>query len=188
MNSPAVSKSAGLAAPGAGIRLGSLSRLALLALTAAMLAAVLWPHHGNRPSAPEGKLVASTGARVALEGQFAPVTLVHFWATWCPPCVDEIPALGKLSRDLAGERKFAVVMVAVADTKPKVEAFLGGPQVAKPVLYDDEWEVTHRYGTRQLPESYLVVKGRIAQKFVGATDWNDPVVRQIIQKAITEES
>ena len=187
MNSPAVAKSP-LAPTLPAIRLDWLSRLAILALAAVMFAAVLWPHHGNRPSAPGGEVLASTGAKVALEEQLAPVTLVHFWATWCPPCVDEIPAIGKLSRDLAGEPKFAVVMVAVADTKPKVETFLGGPQVAKPVLYDDEWEVAHRYGTRQLPETYLVVKGRIAQKFVGATDWNDPVVRQILKKAITEES
>jgi thiol-disulfide isomerase/thioredoxin len=152
-----------------------------------MAAAVLWPHHGNRPEVPSGTVAASDGTEVPLEKALAPVTLVHFWATWCPPCIDEVPAIAKLARDLSGQPKFGVMMVAVADTQPTVEKVLGGAEAARSILYDPKWEVAHRYGTRKLPETYLVVGGRIAEKFVGATDWNDPEVRKKIEAALQQK-
>ena len=45
------------------------------------------------------------------------------------------------------------------------------------VLFDPQWEVAHRYGTDKLPETYLVVNGRVVRKFVGMTNWDDPAVR-----------
>lgn len=172
--------------PQSPVRLGWPARLALLALAAAMVAAVLWPRASVFPPAPLGKLAASDGSEVALEKALAPVTLVHFWATWCPPCIDEIPAISALARDLSREPKFSVVMVVVADDKAKVEKFVGGAEAARPMLYDEEWEVAHRYGTRKLPETYLVVDGRIVQKFEGATDWSHPEIREMIRKALAE--
>jgi thiol-disulfide isomerase/thioredoxin len=163
-------------------------RLALLALAAAMAGAVLWPYHGGRPEVPAGVVATGEGTEVPLEKALAPVTLVHFWATWCPPCIDEVPAIAKLARDLSSEPRFGVMMVAVADSPPKVESFLGSAQAARSILYDAKWEVAHRYGTRQLPETYLVVGGRIAEKFVGATDWNDPKVRKKIEAALEQKS
>jgi thiol-disulfide isomerase/thioredoxin len=108
----------------------------------------------------------------------APVTLVHFWATWCPPCIEETPALDRLAHDFAGYRDFRVLRVAVADSRSRVDAFLGAG--APGVLYDPQWDVAHRYGTDQLPETYLVVGGRIVEKFIGEVNWDDPTVRQKI--------
>jgi len=106
------------------------------------------------------------------------VTLVHFWATWCPPCIEETPALDRLAHDFGGYRDFAVLRVAVADSRSRVDAFLGSG--AAGVLYDPQWDVAHRYGTDQLPETYLVVGGRIVEKFIGEVNWDDPAVRQKI--------
>ncbi|MBV8200102.1 MAG: hypothetical protein JOZ15_05700, partial [Acidobacteria bacterium] len=65
------------------------------------------------------------------------------------------------------------------DSRSRVDAFLGaGP--AAGVLYDPRWDVAHRYGTQQLPETYLVVRGRIVEKFIGEVNWDDPAVRQKI--------
>jgi hypothetical protein len=52
------------------------------------------------------------------------------------------------------------------------------------VLFDPSWEVTHRYGTRKLPETYLVVKGEVVERWIGAQDWRDPKIRQRVQEAI----
>ena len=103
------------------------------------------------------------------------MSLVHFWATWCPPCVAEIPSLQRLVREFRGQPDFSVVMIAVADEKAKVTPFLG--QGWDMVLFDPSWDVAHRYGTEQLPETYLVVRGEVVEKFIGATDWDDPKVR-----------
>jgi cytochrome c biogenesis protein CcmG, thiol:disulfide interchange protein DsbE len=113
------------------------------------------------------------------------VTVVHFWATWCPPCITEIPAILRLQKDFAAPGQLAVLLVAVSDSPEKVKTFLGG--AAEQALFDPRWEVAHRYGTNQLPETYVLADGRVADKFVGATDWDAPEVRQRL-RALIESS
>jgi len=158
--------------------LGRQARLAVAALVVCALAALFWPRGGGTFKEPGGFLLDARGRPIKLGPQLAPVSLVHFWATWCPPCVQEEPSLQRLSRDFAGRKDFAIVMVAVSDTADKVKGFLGPG--ADMVLYDPSWEVANRYGTDKLPETYLVVRGEVVQKFVGQTDWDSPALRDKI--------
>ena len=75
-------------------------------------------------------------------------------------------------------------MIAVADEAQKVQTFLGSS--SGDVLFDPQWEVAHRYGTRLLPETYLVVEGQVVKKWEGAQDWNDPALRQEIESALRD--
>ena len=153
-------------------------------LVAAMAVAVLvWPRGDGSHEAPGGFLIDEGGRPVPVGSRMAPVTLVHFWATWCPPCMTEVPSLGQLAEDFGQYRgDFTILMVAVADDMERVEEFVGN-RVGS-VLYDPSWEVTHRYGTRKLPETYLVVKGQVVERWIGAQDWNDPEIRARVQEAI----
>jgi thiol-disulfide isomerase/thioredoxin len=153
----------------------------LAGLVVCALAALFWPR--GESAAPAGFLVDSAGSPAPLASRLAPVTLVHFWATWCPPCIEEVPAIQRLAADLAGHHDFAVLMVAVADSNGRVKSFLG-PGRADMVLYDPRWDVAHRYGTRQLPETYLVVDGRVVRKFVGMTNWDDAGLRRDIGRRL----
>ncbi|HEY6320134.1 MAG TPA: TlpA disulfide reductase family protein [Thermoanaerobaculia bacterium] len=170
----------GPAAPAASSPgVGRQARWIAAVITLLGLGVLLWPRGGDgTTAAPAGFLLDATGRAATLGARLAPVTLVHFWATWCPPCIEETPALDRLVRDFGGDRNFAVLRVAVADSSSRVESFLGAG--APGVLYDPQWEVAHRYGTDQLPETYLVVGGRIVEKFIGEVDWDDPAVRQKI--------
>jgi thiol-disulfide isomerase/thioredoxin len=177
------STTADAAAPSPGVgSVGSVGRQArwiAAVITLLGLAVLVWPRGGDSTTAaPAGFLLDAGGRAATLGSHYAPVTLVHFWATWCPPCIEETPALDRLVRDFGGDRNFAVLRVAVADSSSRVEAFLGAG--APSVLYDPQWEVAHRFGTDQLPETYLVVGGRIVEKFIGEVDWDDPAVRQKI--------
>src|SRR5262245_63555733 len=133
-------------------------RAALALLVVCALAALFWPR--SRAADPGGFLLDAGGRPSPLGPRLSPVTLVHFWATWCPPCIEEIPALQRLARDFAGHHDFAVLMVAVSDSADKVRTFLG-PGAADAVLFDPRWEVANRYGTDKLPETYLVVNGQV---------------------------
>jgi thiol-disulfide isomerase/thioredoxin len=158
---------------------GRQARGAAAVVTALGLAVLLWPRGSDTSmAAPAGFLLDRTGRAATLGSRLQPVTLVHFWATWCPPCIEETPALERLAHDFAGYRDFGVLRVAVADSRSRVDEFLG-PHSGT-VLYDPQWEVAHRYGTEQLPETYLVVRGRIVEKFIGEVDWDNPAVRQKI--------
>jgi thioredoxin-like negative regulator of GroEL len=148
-------------------------------MTVLGLTVLVWPRgSGSATVAPGGFLLDPAGSAATLASRLSPVTLVHFWATWCPPCIEETPALERLTRDFAGYREFSVLRIAVADSPPRVDSFLGTRSAG--VLYDPQWDVAHRYGTAQLPETYLVVHGRIVEKFIGEVNWDDPAVRQKI--------
>ena len=152
------------------------AKLGLALLVVCALAALFWPRSGKTFKEPGGFPLDLDGRPAKLGSQLAPVSLVHFWATWCPPCVSDVPSLQRLARDFQSRDDFSVVMIAVDDDKNKVTSFLG--QGWDMVLFDPTWDVAHRYGTDKLPETYLVVRGQVVDKFVGATDWDDPKVRE----------
>lgn len=179
--------------------LGRQAKLAVVAIVVAALAALFWPRGDTTFDEPGGFLLDGTGRPQTLAPRLAPVTLVHFWATWCPPCMSEIPSLQKLIADYGNRSDFDVVMIAVDDVKDKVETFVGGRSAM--MLYDPNWDVAHRYGTRKLPETYLVVDGRVSSvpsqerlrtepldgknpRWVGMTDWADPKVRAELRKVL----
>jgi len=162
---------------------GRQARLAMIALAICALAALFWPRGEGATNAPGGFVFDATGRAATIGSHLAPVSLVHFWATWCPPCLTEIPALQRLSRDLGPNREFAVVLIAVADDRQKVRGLMG--EASATVLFDN-WDVAHRYGTKKLPESYLVVRGQVVEKWVGATNWDDRAIRHRILEHLPE--
>jgi len=154
-------------------------RLLLVGVAALALAALFWPR-GDGKAAPGGFLLDAGGKPTPLGERMAPVTLLHFYATWCPPCLDEAPSLQRLEHDLASEARFRVVKVAVQDDVTKAQQLAG----SEDILFDPDWKTAHRYGTRQLPESYLLVDGKVQRKFDGPVDWDDAQVREAVQLAI----
>lgn len=146
----------------------------------AALAALFWPRSAPQGlPRPGGELVDADGARLPLAGELGPVTLIHFWATWCPPCVTEIPTLVEFAAsDQAAGVTF--LMVAVSDDPRRAAEFLGAARL--PLRFDPDWDVAHRFDTRQLPETHIVVDGRVVDSFIGAFDWRERAVRARVQK------
>ena len=173
MNSSTDSDAPAVAEPAAG--LSKQAKLGVALLVVCALAALFWPRGGKTFKEPGGFPLDLDGRPAKLGSQLAPVSLVHFWATWCPPCIDEIPSLQRLVQDFRDHDDFSVVMIAVNDEKEKVTPFLGPGWDM--VLFDPTWDVAKRYGTDKLPETYLVVRGEVVEKFVGATNWDDPKLR-----------
>src|SRR5688500_7862506 len=100
-----------------------LHSLGLAPLVVCALAALLWPR--SAAQVPGGFLVDAAGRPRPLGEELAPATLLHFWATWCPPCVTEIPALMRLAEDLEAPGVFRVLLVAVNDSPDQAAKFLG---------------------------------------------------------------
>jgi len=130
-------------------------------------------------SAPGGQAPAPlalqdlNGKPVDLADLKGEVVLVNFWATWCEPCRDEMPALDKLSRTLAG-RHFRVVGVNAGDGEPKIRQFLERVPVGFPILRDSAMETMKAWRVRVLPASFLVDKnGMLRYQLVGETNWED---------------
>jgi peroxiredoxin len=137
--------------------------------------------------APEFRLKTLNGGSVSLADLRGKVVMVHFWATWCPPCVEEIPTLDKLYRQLMG-KDFMMLAVSEDEDGAAVASFLQQNRLNLPVLLDTGSDVARLYGTYKLPETYIVDRqGVVRYKAIGPRDWTDPASLQILQGFIEEK-
>jgi thiol-disulfide isomerase/thioredoxin len=112
--------------------------------------------------------------------------LLNFWATWCPPCVEEFPSLVKLAESASKEFGLQLVMISVDENKKDVVDFLkkkGFSQEHIRIFMDRESAAAIRYGTQQFPETFFVDKNfNVKRKFVGAMDWNSKELLEWLRK------
>ena len=114
------------------------------------------------------------------------VTLVSFWATWCPPCVEEVPSLNAL-RAHYKDRPFALISVDFRESVAAVEKFRRRIDVDFPVLMDSDGRASLAWGVFSFPSSFLVDReGRIRYSINRAIDWNTPQVHAVIDALLAE--
>jgi thiol-disulfide isomerase/thioredoxin len=127
--------------------------------------------------APDFELPALEGPPQRLSASRGKVVLLNFWATWCPPCVEEIPSLARLPTIFAG-KPFALITASVDEKKEDVLALLKKSALrrdALPVLMDTSKSVSESYGTVKFPETFLIdPAGVIRYKFIYKRDWSSP--------------
>ena len=116
------------------------------------------------------------GKTVSLSDFRGEVVLLNFWATWCPPCVDEMPSLQKL-QEAFGEKGLNVLAVSVDESVEDVERFRDEFQLDLPILLDSGAKVAHSFATFKFPETYIVGRdGKLVAKVIGPKDWIAPLV------------
>lgn len=164
----------------AGPRIDPRWGVALVALLA--LATVFWPRATKEPPSEGGFLIDDGGRPVPISRELKPVTLVHFWATWCPPCLEELPRLMQFAESVEDDR-FGLLLVAVRDEAVEAKRFLGSDRY--PLLFDPQWEVAHRFSTSKLPETHLLVRGEVVDSFIAAQDWRRPEIRERVLAHLT---
>jgi cytochrome c biogenesis protein CcmG/thiol:disulfide interchange protein DsbE len=100
--------------------------------------------------------------------------VLNFWATWCPPCVEEMPSLIRLHQRIAAQGGL-VLGVSVDDDAAAYDKFLRDLQVSFPTYRDPSKKISSRYGTFMYPETYILSRdGRIARKIIGPQKWDSP--------------
>lgn len=135
-----------------------------------------------RPAPPE-TFVAPDGATVDLKRFKGKVLLVNFWATWCAPCLREMPALDRLQASLGSER-FQVVTISVdRQGQAVVQPFLKRLGLGHlPAYLDQESALLHAFGARGLPTSYLIdADGTLVGFLEGPAEWDSPAAKALIE-------
>jgi peroxiredoxin len=117
---------------------------------------------------PTFSLPNTIGANVALETARGHVVLVHFFATWCEPCREELPALNRLAARVNGNVK--VLAIAVADADRSVQRFFETTPVDFPILLDRDRTVAKAWSVATLPTTF-VLDASLQPKFVVETDF-----------------
>jgi peroxiredoxin len=133
--------------------------------------------YGLKPgtAAPPFKLPALSGGEVELGSFKGRLLVVNFWATWCAPCVEEMPSLERLHRALAGEG-LVVLGISVDEDEAALRRFVSEHGVSFPVLRDPGGRVAAGlYHATGYPETFVIDRaGLVSLQYVGPAEWSTP--------------
>ena len=116
-----------------------------------------------------------TGSIKTLSSYRGQVVLLNFWASWCPPCIKEMPDLEGLAQDMRG-LPFKLVALSADDDWAAIQRVMGSKDLSMEVYRDPSLKDKQhlRYGTEKLPETYVVDKqGRLRLRFISVQPWRD---------------
>ena len=114
------------------------------------------------------------GRRVVKTDFTGQVTMINFWASWCGPCVEEIPSLNRLQQKMAG-KPFELISINFAEDRQTVAAFMERVRVDFPVLLDSDGKQAEAWRVVTYPSTFVIdSRGRIRYGVNAAIDWDDP--------------
>jgi peroxiredoxin len=149
---------------------------------AAVVGVIMWlmarptPAHPVQigEQAPDFTLPRVPEGAISLAQYRGNVVVLNFWASWCPPCVDETPSLEAFAQQVQGHG-VVVLGVSVDQDLSALEKFIAQYHLTYPIARDPNWALPHRYGTYKIPETYIIDRtGHLAEKIIGETDWSEP--------------
>ena len=155
-------------------------------VTIRLLAALIGCYSGNHPArigsnAPDFSLQDSDH-KVTLSQFRGQVVVLNFWATWCPPCVEETPSLVQMQARLK-DKGVVVLAVSIDADDAAYHKFLKEYGVNMVTVRDEAKKASSLYGTFGWPESYVIDRnGVIRRKFIGPVDWTSPEVTDYLSK------
>jgi cytochrome c biogenesis protein CcmG/thiol:disulfide interchange protein DsbE len=151
-----------------------------------LLVALSGCYSGTRPSRIGSNALDFTvqdGSNKVTLSQFrGQVVVLNFWATWCPPCVEEMPSLVEMQRRFKA-KGVTVLAVSVDVDESAYRQFVKDHNVNLLTVRDPDQKSSALYGTFKFPETYIVDRnGVIRRKFIGAVDWTAPEVTDFLSK------
>ena len=170
--------------------------LTLLFAIAAASAGAVWIRSLKPPDSPAGSLQFLSaapelpiydreGKKIDLTQASDKIRIIDFWATWCPPCVEETPALSKFWEQYKNRGDVELYAISVDKDWKAIDNFISKNPSSLPLYHDPKEATAKRFGSSQYPETYIVNrKGRVIMRVQGAVDWSDPEVRARIEQMI----
>jgi len=149
------------------------------------------------PASPSGSLAFLSSAKtlpiydregkvVDLATMKGRLLIVHFWATWCPPCVEEIPALSKFWDRYKNRPDLALYAISVDKDWKTIDDFSKKSPNRLPVYRDPGESTAHRFGSTQYPETYIINSaGRVIYRVQGGIEWADSDVQKRIDQLLS---
>jgi len=155
-----------------------------LAATIASASAPIKPWTGG--ATPAFELSALDGRKVDLAGLRGRVVLINYWATWCEPCREEMPAIERLRAKMKG-RPFEVLAVNFGESEERVAAFVAKLDLTMPILLDPYKNSVDAWKVRGLPMTFLVdAVGRVRYWSFGERDWSEGEGLALVEKMVAE--
>lgn len=130
--------------------------------------------------APSFTLQDIDGNTHRLEDYRGQVVVVNFWATWCPPCREEMPSMERAWSELQ-KHNIAMLAINVGEDVDTIFTFTGNYPVTFPLLMDRDSKVINEWPVRGLPTTYVLDKqGRIVYQVIGGREWDSPEMIEML--------
>jgi peroxiredoxin len=121
------------------------------------------------------------GGRFRLSEHRGKVVMVNFWATWCPPCLEEMPAMERLYRQHK-DAGFTLVAVSVDADPKKITPFVAEHKLTFPIALDPRMDLANSYAVRALPSSFIVARdGNLAALAIGPRHWASDAAHSLVE-------
>lgn len=146
------------------------------------------------PSAPkaveDAAYLDAEGATHALSAHKGKVVVVHFWAKWCPPCVEELPLMEQALQQLDAGEALVVLPLSLDKEMATVQAFYAAHDITTlPALLDDKGKAMRLLEIRGLPSTVILNrKGEEIARRAGVVDWSSPAVIGVLEEALAKET
>jgi cytochrome c biogenesis protein CcmG, thiol:disulfide interchange protein DsbE len=126
--------------------------------------------------------VQDSDRKLALNQFRGEIVVLNFWATWCMPCIEEMPSLVQLQQRLK-DRGVTVLAVSVDTDAGAYRRFLHDHNISLLTVRDEKQQSNNLYGTFKFPETYIIDRnGVMRRKFIGAVDWSQPEITEFLTK------
>lgn len=154
----------------------------LLGIIVCLAGALVWVVSGTLQApivnagdtAPNFTIVTDQGKTISRSNFGGKVLVLNFWATWCAPCMEELPTLNAFQKEL-GPQGVVVVGVSIDRNEKLYRQFLQRMPMAFDTARDPEANISASYGTFQIPETYIIDRsGKVVEKVISNRNWMDP--------------
>ena|SRR5579872_816684 len=139
---------------------------------------------GAGDTAPDFSITTDSGQTVTRSNFGGRLLVLNFWATWCQPCIEEIPSLNQFAQAMKGQG-VVVVAVSIDSNEAAYRQFLDRVHVSFLTARDPEANISSSYGTFQVPETYIIdSRGKVLEKVISNRNWMDPEVLNSVRSML----
>lgn len=163
----------------------AMGAIASLHVAAAAQSGMLMP--STAKEVPDVGYVDGEGSRFTLAEHKGKVVVLHFWAKWCPPCVEELPQMQQALTEFGAGGDLVVLPLSLDRTPETVKAFYAANDITLPLLLDDKGAAMRALEIRGLPSTVIIDReGREIARRAGVVDWESEAVKGVIQNALAK--
>jgi peroxiredoxin len=154
----------------------------VFAAVAVIGATAAWGMPGKGEKAPDFSLTDLSGKQANLKDYRCKVVMINFWATWCPPCRDEMPSMERLYKTYRDKGFVLVAVSADRGGKMPVQSFVDEYNLTFPILLDPSLDAARKFGVRGIPMTFIVNGDGVIKEIVpGAKDWDSAANRKTVE-------
>jgi len=141
-------------------------------------ASLLFPTYIDK-TIPDIDIIDVNGEKISREDLLSGRSILHFWATWCKSCEQELYSISRLKRD-----GLKIYCISIDESKSDAIEYLKTRGIDIPLYFDVDHKTANRLGSYKFPETYLIKNGRIVLKFEGPRDWDNKTLLDFIMEKL----